>query len=87
MIAHAKTVEEIVGLVSREILTPFVAILFVLAAIIFFWGIIEFLWSGDSEEAKTVGKRHMLWGLVGLGIMTAVNAITWVLINFVAQIR
>lgn len=86
MIAYAKTVEEIIGVVVREILTPFVSLLFALALLLFVWGVIEFLVSGESEEKKTNGKKHMLWGLIGLAIMLAANGIIWVLINFVADI-
>jgi FtsH-binding integral membrane protein len=85
MIAYAKTVQEIVGIISREILTPIVTILFALALILFLWGVVELLIYRGEEEKINQAKRHMFWGLVGLFIMVAVNGIVWVLINFVRQ--
>src|SRR3989338_2658570 len=82
MIAYAKTVEEIIGVVVSEILTPIVTLLFALAIILFIWGIVEFLIYSDNEEKKSIGKRHMVWGIIGLAIMIAVNGIVWMLVNF-----
>ena len=86
MIAYAKTVEEIMGVVVSEILTPIVTLLFALAIILFIWGIVEFLIYSDNEEKKSIGKRHMVWGIIGLAIMIAVNGIVWMLVNFWASI-
>ena len=86
MIAYAKTAEEIIGVVVMDILEPFVAALFAVALIMFLWGVVEFLAASDNETARETGKRHMLWGIIGLVIMVGVNGILWILITFVANI-
>ncbi len=86
MIAYAKTAEEIIGVVVMDVLEPFVAALFAVALIMFLWGVVEFLAASDNETARETGKRHMLWGIIGLVIMVGVNGILWILITFVANI-
>ncbi|OGF74016.1 hypothetical protein A2Y47_02450 [Candidatus Giovannonibacteria bacterium RIFCSPLOWO2_12_43_8] len=82
MVAYAKTIDEVIAIVTTEILQPIVLLLFALATILFFWGVVEFLINRDNEEERDKGKRHMLWGIVGLVIMFSVNGILWVLIHF-----
>ena len=82
MVAYAKTIDEVVAIVTTEILQPIVMLLFALATILFFWGVVEFLINRDNEEERDKGKRHMIWGIVGIVIMFSVNGILWVLINF-----
>jgi len=86
MIAYAKTAEEIIAIVSAQILRPIVLLLFALATVLFLWGVVEFLINRDNEEERDRGKRHMIWGIVGLIIMFSATGIIWVLINFVRNI-
>lgn len=57
---------------TRVIINPLIALLFAAGLLLFFWGVIEFLWgssaSGDHEKVED-GKRHMLWGIIGMFIM------------------
>lgn len=87
MIAYAKTVGEIIGVVNSDVLAPVILVLFALALVLFFWGVLEFILNTDNEEKRTLGKSHMLWGIIGLVIMVAVNGIIQILINFVSQIK
>ena len=86
MIAYAKTAEEIIAIVSAQILRPIVLLLFALATVLFLWGVVEFLINRDNEEERDRGKRHMIWGIVGLIIMFSATGIICVLINFVRNI-
>ena len=83
MVAYAKTAEEIIALLTDQILRPIVLLLFALATILFLWGVVEFITNRDNEEERDKGKKHMLWGIIGLVIMFGANGIIWVLIHFV----
>ncbi|MDE1924720.1 MAG: hypothetical protein KGH79_00880 [Patescibacteria group bacterium] len=67
---------------TRVIVNPIIALLFALGLLLFAWGIIEFLIglnaSGDSDK-KESGKRHMLWGIIGMFIMIS----AWAIIKFI----
>lgn len=87
MIAYAKTAEEVVGVFTRELFVPFRNLLFAAAAVVFLWGVVEFIANQENEDKKKSGRRHIFWGLVGLAIMFAVNGLVWVLISFISQLR
>ncbi len=61
--------EKLIHNFATVILNPFIALMFGVALIIFLWGVFQYLWGGDSEEARKTGGLHILWGVVGLAIM------------------
>ncbi|OGF63389.1 hypothetical protein A2926_00285 [Candidatus Giovannonibacteria bacterium RIFCSPLOWO2_01_FULL_44_40] len=85
-IAQAKTVGEIISVVETSILVPIISLLSAAAALLFLWGVVEFIAGAASEEARTTGKRHMIWGILGLVIIGGAWAIIAVLKNFFANI-
>lgn len=61
--------------IKEFIIQPFIGLLFVVAMLYFFWGVVEYL-QGAAEPAKrTDGAKHMIWGLIGLFIMASVTGI------------
>jgi len=58
-----------------EILDPIVLLLFVGAMIFFLWGLVEFIWNTNDSTAKETGKKHMIYGVVGLFVMAAAQGI------------
>jgi hypothetical protein len=49
-----------------------------IALLVFFWGLVKFIFAAGSEEAKDQGKRIMIWGVVALFVMISV----WGLVAF-----
>ena len=78
-IAYADGVDDFIHNVNGLILNPLIKLLFALALAFFFYGVLEFIMNLDKDEAKTVGKTHMLWGIIGMTIMFSV----WGLMNLV----
>ena len=60
---------------NRLIINPLILLLFALALVYFLWGVLEFMANQDNEEKRTTGKKHMVWGIVGITIMVGVFAI------------
>ena len=73
------SVDSFIGKVNTEIINPLIVFLFALALAFFLYGVFEFIWNGNNDEKKTIGKSHMLWGIVGLTIMMGV----WAILNTV----
>ncbi len=67
--------------VITQIVNPVIELLFALALVYFLYGVFEFIANQSNDEAKTKGKSHMLWGIVGLTIMMGVWGILNVLLN------
>jgi len=73
----------LINKVITGILNPLIGLMFTIAIAVFIWGIIEFIWNSGSEEKRTTGKQHIIWGLVGLLIMFTVAGIIEIIKNFV----
>ena len=61
--------------VAAEIINPIITLLFMSALLVLFWGIVEMIWKSDSEEGRTTGRKHLIWGVAGMFIMVAVYGI------------
>jgi len=63
-------------------LSATVPLLLSLATLVFLWGIVKYIWSGDDEKQRTESRSFMLWGIVGLTVMVSVWALVSLLANF-----
>ena len=71
--------EQIIETLVEELLKPLANVLLVLATVFFVYGVVEYIAGASNETARTTGKRHIAWGLVGLAIMVSVRAILSIL--------
>jgi len=69
-------VDILIERIGAQILGPIVSLLFALATLYFLWGVAKFIMNVDNEQARTEGKSHMIWGIVGMFIMVAAFTIT-----------
>lgn len=69
--------------VLDNIIYPLVALLFAVALVIFLWGAIRYIWNGTDETARTGGRRHMIWGVMGMAVMLSALAIVTLIFNIV----
>lgn len=76
-----KTAQDIVNTLSTEILNPVVTLLFAAAVAYFIFGVINFIANADNEEARTQGKRHLLYSVIGLVVMAGV----WGILELIAN--
>jgi hypothetical protein len=62
------------------LVNPLIAVLVGVALLVFFWGLVKFVFrlGGDGEKAVDDGKRVMKWGLIALFVMVSV----WGIIEF-----
>lgn len=66
---------------NRAIINPALLLMFALGTLVFVFGVVEFMWGlSEDTEHKEDGKRHMLWGLIGLFIMIA----AWSILKLIA---
>ena len=73
--------DKLIANIELYIIDPLIGLLFALALIMFIWGLAQLILNAESEDGRTIGKRHMLWGIIGMFIMISVYAIINVLGN------
>ena len=76
-LAQTNHLDEILYSIKIRILGPLVALMAIVALIVFAWGIIEWIYGADNDEKVAQGKRHVVYGIIGLSIMFGV----WALLN------
>ncbi len=81
MIAHAATIDEFLGKLSAKIINPAIEFAFIVALLVFLFGVMEFIRGANNEEKRKRGRAHILWGIVGFLIMFGVWGIINILVN------
>lgn len=66
---------ELLNRISDVILNPVIYLLFAVALIVFIWGIFQMINGAASEEARSTGRRNIMWGIIGMLIMVSVYGI------------
>lgn len=69
------TLEEFLSAVKTDIVEPGVLLLFGIAFVIFFWGIVQYIKKADDVKGRAEGTQSILWGIVGMVIMISVYGI------------
>lgn len=64
-----------------NIVNPIIYFIFALALMYFLYGVIVFIMNADDETARNTGKKHILWGIVGLFIMVSVYGILGIVLG------
>ncbi|MBY0310379.1 hypothetical protein K2Q16_04535 [Patescibacteria group bacterium] len=76
--AQQRAAQEAVNFVAKVndiILVPLIALLMGVAFLIFLYGCAQFIMNADNESAREEGRKHILWGVIGLVVMISAYAI------------
>lgn len=74
-IAYAKSFEQVIFDINRTVLNPLIQFAFIVAFVVFIWGVMQFIRNANSPEERKKGQDHMMWGIIGLVIMLGVFGI------------
>lgn len=69
----------IIQKVNDNILEPIITLLFAFGIAYFLFGVMKFVLNQDNETEQEEGKKHMLWGIVGIAVMVS----AWGILHFV----
>ncbi len=75
---HQQAVDSAAGYVStfRDVfLDPLIFLLMAIAFLVFVWGGFQYIINADNEQARSQGKKSMLFGIIGLLVMVSALAI------------
>ena len=73
---------KLISNIKVYILNPIIGFMFAVAVVMFIYGIVEYIWSADNEDKVAVGKKHMIWGIIGIFVMIGVYGILNILSGF-----
>ena len=59
-----------------------IGLLFVLATVVFLWGVVRFIASAADPAGREKSKGIMLWGIIGLAVMAAAWGAANLLISY-----
>jgi len=79
--AGAQTVDSIIDNVSGTLQT-IIGLLFVIATLIFLWGVVQFIAKSGDEAGREKAKGIMTWGIIGLAVMAAAWGVVNVLVGY-----
>ncbi len=71
----------LIAKIKSEIVDPLISFLFILGFLYFIYGVWELVRGAESEEARTTGRQHILWGVVGMFIMISF----WGIMNLICR--
>ncbi|KKT26172.1 MAG: hypothetical protein UW11_C0020G0008 [Parcubacteria group bacterium GW2011_GWA2_43_9b] len=67
----------------EDVLNQIIGLLFILVTVYFFWGVAEFVRaSATGGKGVEEGKKHMVWGIIGMTVMLGAWAIVQILQSF-----
>ncbi|HNW71790.1 MAG TPA: hypothetical protein PKZ36_02170 [Candidatus Paceibacterota bacterium] len=63
---------DLINYVTCTISKSVIPLLFILAVLLFIWGVVQYVINADSDEKRTKGRDFMIWGIIGLVVMTSI---------------
>lgn len=81
MFAYADSVDLLLFKLNDKIINPAIEFAFIIALVVFLWGVVEYIRGAEKEEKRKDGRQHMLWGVIGFVIMFGVFGIITILTN------
>lgn len=82
--AQTLTVGSLMAKINKFLINPLITLMFIVAFVLFVWGLFVFFQAkggGGDEEGIEKGKRHIMWGIIGMVIMVSVFGIMQLIIT------
>jgi hypothetical protein len=73
---------ELLSKINTAIVNPIIGLMIAFGVIVFLYGVVEFIAGSASDEKRSTGRSHMLWGIIGLFIAISVLGLMTLLANF-----
>ena len=71
----------LIGKINQAILYPLIALLLAAALLMFLWGVFQYIVNAEGDDARDTGRKHMIFGVIGLVIMVSALAILRIATN------
>lgn len=80
-IAHAEEIDSLSDIgrffsIVQQILDILIPLLITLAVLVFFWGLVKYIYSAGDPKQRDAGKGLMVWGVITLFVMVSIWGFT-----------
>lgn len=69
------TIGPFIAKIQDVILFPLISLMMGVALLVFLWGVFQYISQAESDEARKLGRKHMLFGITGLFVMVSAFAL------------
>ncbi len=66
----------------KDTLNFIIGLLFVLVTFYFIWGVVKYVSAAGDETKLKDGKRHMLWGIIGMAVIAGAWGIVRIALDY-----
>ena len=80
LFAYAQTIGTLFD-AAIFLISGLIPLLIAIAVLVFFWGIVKFIFHADDERAVEEGKQLMVWGMIAIFVMVAL----WSILGYFQQ--
>ncbi len=79
VLAFAQNLGGVTSLVTQigGIVARIIPIIFALAIIYFFWGLVVFLRAAGDPKAQEAGRNQMIWGVIAIAVMLSIYGLVY----------
>ncbi len=79
VLTFAQSLGNLSALVSDfgGIIAKIIPIMFALAIIYFFWGLVVFLRAAGDPKAQEAGRNQMIWGVIAIAVMLSIYGLVY----------
>ena len=78
-IVFAVTLADFINSITDLLALSVVRLIFALAFVYFFWGVVQYVLYPDDEGKKEKGRSMMIWGIIALTVMFSVYGLIEIL--------
>src|SRR3989344_9599106 len=76
-----RDIQSFVANLKSNVLNPLIGLRFVLATVVFLWGVIQYSLLAESDEKLAAARQQMTWGIIGLTVMSAAWGLVKIICN------
>lgn len=69
--------------VLKNSINTVIVFLFLVATVIFLWGVVKYIMAGGEEDKVTEARQMIIWGIIFLAVMVAVWGFVYVVLDFI----
>lgn len=72
---HEEVAKGVLQKIEDVILFPLISLMIAVAVLVFLWGVLQYILGADNDTARSDGRKHMMYGVIGFLVMVSAYAI------------